>query len=69
MSNMFDWSKIEQYPKQTIECRCGAVFRAHARYSLIEGSVVTKEPCPGCGSFNTVRAARSDPEVWSVGGE
>jgi hypothetical protein len=66
-----DWSKHHRYSEYTIECRCGAVYRSHNKLVPYEGELVafTEKPCPGCGlSHGHVRAARSDPESWSIQG-
>lgn len=59
-----DWTVFDQYPEQTCECRCGTVWRTHAK--LVSGErglhLITRKPCPGCGKPDAVRKASSDPE-------
>ena len=54
--------------RQTIECRCGAVFRGRDKLRMTATDYyheVDRE-CPGCGHLVVVRVS-NDPELWSVG--
>jgi hypothetical protein len=63
-----DWTAFNKYSEDTIECRCGAVYRSHAKAKLLETgfTVITRKPCPACGKDRGhVRSARTDPETWT----
>ncbi len=50
-----DWFIFDGYPVSTCHCRCGEVFRSHAKFVLKAG-LVTRKSCPKCGnSFNCHR--------------
>jgi hypothetical protein len=59
------WEAHNQYPENTCECRCGAIFRSHSRYSSTRG-LISRKPCPACGKDDGLRAARSDPEEMTI---
>lgn len=62
-----DWSKFDEDPEMTITCGCGAVFRSHAKFvNVPEPHVETRKPCPACGKTDRVRAARGDPESFTL---
>ena len=67
MMSDIDWTQLAKYPPQTIECVCGAVYRSHAKFIGAIRLIVTQLPCPNCGKTSGhVRAARTDPENWSI---
>lgn len=61
-----DWGPHLQWPPMDITCACGQHFKSHGKYLTAAMGVVTKDPCPGCGSHCRVRAARSAPERWTL---
>lgn len=63
-----DWSKIVALPKETLTCRCSHRFRGWAvvNYKEEKPRLVSKDPCPECGS-HIMRGARSDPEAFTIG--
>lgn len=64
-----EWSRFDQYSEDTIECRCGKIYRSHCKGVVIgeSYSLITRKPCPGCGETQDhVRAARSDPEYQVI---
>jgi hypothetical protein len=72
---VIDWSALRQYGPQTIECRCGKVYRSLFKLQMVsEGQKdelvgFTETPCPSCDSTRGhVRRATSDPETWTIGG-
>jgi hypothetical protein len=66
-----DWSVFDEYPENTIECRCGAIYRSHCKAVVTDGALVThlRKPCPACGeSVDNARRVSSDPETFVIGG-
>ncbi len=62
-----DWSVFDGDPENTIECHCGAVFRSHSKYAGKPISrMISKKPCPKCGTNYRLRRISSDPEVWNI---
>jgi len=67
--NEIDWSVFDTHPEMTCDCRCGAVFRSHAKVVTIPAvRLVTRRPCPNCRKHGDVRRASSDPEKFTIGG-
>lgn len=69
MTHGINWSLHYKYPRDSITCRCGAVYRSHAKGISRNGTftVATELPCPGCGSdIDHVRAASSEPERVTI---
>ena len=67
-----DWSIFDQYPKNEIECECGAIYHSHSKCTSVGGmfTIVTRTACPSCNKqFGHVRAARSDWISESIGPE
>lgn len=60
-----DWDAFEQYPQNTIECTCGAVYRSHSKH-VIHGTNlvgVTQTPCPTCSkTIGHIRRASTHGE-------
>jgi hypothetical protein len=71
MNMAVDWSGFDKYPESTIECRCGAAYRSHAKAVMTPTSrIVTRKPCPQCGQQDgNATAARSDPELMRLAAE
>ncbi len=65
-----DWSVFDAYERSEVSCHCGTEFLSHAKaaMTLTPPRVVSRQPCPGCGKHDTIRAARSGPEKWSIRG-
>lgn len=61
-----DWSAFAAYPPNTNYCRCGAVYRSHAKIAMALRRTVTKEPCPECGRHDDLRMSSSEPEAWRI---
>jgi hypothetical protein len=62
-----DWSQQDKFSEMTNECRCGATFRSHSKLVRIDDGawrLITRKPCPVCGSVDNVRSSRSDVEVY-----
>jgi hypothetical protein len=69
---VIDWTVFDQYPENTIECRCGAVYRSHAKMAESGGRLVlySRKPCPACKeSVGNARAVRGDPEEVVIRGK
>jgi hypothetical protein len=67
-----DWTPSDQYPENTCECACGAIYRSHTKAVMIDGSfrLVARRACPGCGrTVGNVWMARSDPETMTIRGK
>jgi len=60
-----EWAIFDQYPENTCECMCGAVYRSHSRYTMARG-LISRKPCPACGKDNGVRRSSSDPEYMTI---
>lgn len=69
MTIAIGWKHFDKFPENTIFCRCGAVFRSHSKAVMAEGgmNLVSRKPCPSCGSSSNVWKAASDPETHSIG--
>lgn len=63
MADEWDYIKPD-WPEDTVECRCGKVFRSHGRYSMTKG-LISKKPCPSCGKHE-LRRLSSDPEPMII---
>lgn len=70
-SHPIDWSIFDGDPEQTCGCRCGHIFRSHAK--LVMGverpHSKTRKPCPACGRDDNCDRLSSDPEPYSIGGD
>lgn len=67
-----DWSVFDQFPENTCECACGAVFRSHTKTVRNPENtgflIASRNPCPGCGKTEGhLCAVRSDPETFVIG--
>jgi hypothetical protein len=65
-----DWTIFDQYPENTVECRCGTNFRSHTKVAIGDGNrlqVHCRKPCPACGSTTDPWRASSDPETYVIG--
>lgn len=65
--NDIDWSPFDRLPEMTCYCRCGAVFRSHAKVALNVPGLVTRLACPACDKDNDCRRVSSDPETYKIG--
>jgi len=64
-----NWSKFDDYSEDTCYCKCGKVYRSHAKGVKIEGKfkMVTRKLCPGCGaSVSNCRRYQSNPEIYTI---
>jgi hypothetical protein len=71
MSKKIDWSPFDSFSENTIECTCGATYRSHSK-AVMSGTrfiIVSRKPCPGCGSSENIRRSSSDPEKMTIGGK
>ena len=61
-----DWSEFDKYSMNTIDCFCEAIYKSHCKGINIDRDyiVITREPCPSCGSQYNVKRAQSEPELW-----
>ncbi len=61
-----DWAAQDKYPEDTCTCRCGTVYRTHARMIMVPTpNIVARKPCPACGGIALTRAS-SDPEAMTI---
>jgi hypothetical protein len=66
---MIDWAIFDQkqWPESTVTCINDHTYRSHAKYVMNVG-IEARRPCPTCG-LTKLRAARSDPEIFTIGGK
>ena len=62
-----DWSVFDEYPEDTCSCRCGEVFRSHAKFVRDVSRVITRKACPACGKNSDFSRIESDPEKYTIG--
>jgi hypothetical protein len=61
-----DWTIFDQYPENTVTCRCGVSYRSHTKMDVGDDRKLhlhCRKPCPACGSTIDPRRASSDPET------
>lgn len=63
---MPDWTKFDQYPEDTVSCRCGMLFRSHAAIDKDTFRIVLRKPCPRCGRTDDAWKVSSDPESMTI---
>jgi hypothetical protein len=65
-----DWSVFDAFPENTCYCRCGTVFRSHAKFVTDAGDgkfgIVSRIACPACKLDNRLRQVSSDPEYMTI---
>ena len=68
-SQKINWDIVDKFPEDTVTCKCGAVFRSHARMVKVDGKLVTylRKSCPKCGKNDSPRSVKSDPHVMEIG--
>lgn len=64
MSNI-DWAKFTG-SEDTCHCRCGKIFRSHAKYVTTAKGIITRRQCPFCRKDNNCWQVSSDPEVVEI---
>ena len=64
-----DWSALDRYTEDTCECHCGATYRSHAKYSMADNGIVSRRPCPNCGSDRNLRKVSHGSEVFTIGAD
>ena len=67
MTENIDWSPHDKYSEAEIECACSSRFRSHNTFRVGLG-IVTRKPCPACGSTTGMLASRSDWEPIDLKG-
>jgi|APLow6443716910_1056828.scaffolds.fasta_scaffold1286838_2 hypothetical protein len=64
-----EWSILNQYLPNEVECRCGAIYATHTK-SVRESDGIhhyRRVPCPGCGvTKDSIRRISSPPENWTL---
>lgn len=62
-----DWTSFDKYAESSIVCRCGGIFRSHAKMKSGVTSMVlwTRKPCPSCGRHDSSISVKSDPEIMT----
>lgn len=71
-----DWSVFDSHPESSCTCRCMYAdlkdgdyvpsFRTHTKFvsSASFTGIVTRKPCPRCGSHTNVGSVRGDWETF-----
>jgi hypothetical protein len=66
---VIDWTPFDKLPESTCTCVSGHTFRSHARTVMgPKPSLVSRRPCPACGTI-ALRRAASDPETMTLKGK
>lgn len=67
-SIVIDWSPFDALPEMTCHCRCGAIYRSHAKGVRADGEIamISRQPCPQCGSNQNLWKIASEPEIWRI---
>lgn len=60
-----NWTKFTG-AEDTCYCRCGKVFRSHAKYVMSAARMVTRKECPSCGKNNNCWRVASDSETIEI---
>jgi hypothetical protein len=72
MVKLIDWRPFDKFPENTNTCRCGAVFRSHAKTVFDSDKktfvLLSRKACPACGSRKDVIRSASDPEAMTLRG-
>jgi hypothetical protein len=65
-----DWSAFGPTVQTTCFCRCGILFRSHAKAAKVGDRflLVTQRPCPNCGRRDNCSRAGTDPEEFTIRG-
>lgn len=61
-----DWSAIGRFNEHKNTCRCGAVYSSHVKYSFAFTCLITRKPCPQCGSDRDIRKSEQGPDVETL---
>lgn len=61
-----DWTKCKKEVTTTCMCMCNTEFRSHGRVDYETLKLVSKNPCPNCGSSTNLRRISEDPEKWTI---
>ena len=60
-----DWSEFT-WSENTCHCRCGEIFRSHAKYVMAAKRMITRKKCPRCKKNNDCWRVTSDPEAIEI---
>lgn len=52
-----NWDECLKYPLCVVECDKGHVFHAHSKFSGRLVAIVSRTPCPVCGSYQLGRVS------------
>lgn len=64
-ASMVDWSDIQEYEPDLVECKCGAEFLSHTKFMGPPlNKVLSQTPCPSCGTRSNFRVVRSPRHRW-----
>jgi hypothetical protein len=70
LRDLIDWDGFDEFAPNENVCRCGEVYVSHSKFYLAKKCIVTRRPCPKCGSDHDVRSSSStEPEVFTIGGD
>lgn len=69
IQDTIDWTPFTWEPDE-IYCRCDTIFRSHGKVHLVEGhlQLVSKDPCPNCGSHTSAHRMSGAPHTQTLGG-
>lgn len=57
-AKQIDWTPLDKWPPNVVECRRGhKEYRSHAKYDAVSSRIVSRLPCPVCGSHEMKRSS------------
>jgi hypothetical protein len=67
-AKQIDWRHLERYTPNVVQCRSShREFRSLAKYDTISSRIISKEPCPVCGSHEMRRSSIIDATTVVAG--
>ena len=57
-----DWSVISDGIPDGVECKCGTIFLSYTKFVGILSRVISKDPCPKCGTRSSFWRVTSPKE-------
>lgn len=68
-AKQIDWSAHDDKPPMVVVCRMKhPPFRAHAQHDAVATTIISRKPCPMCGSHD-MRSMEAVAEPITVAGE
>lgn len=76
-ADAIDWTPFDGLPEATCYCRCGGVFRSHAKGCVRDADetaerrvyrivMTAKKQCPECGQSDKIYRVSHDPESYTI---